>query len=135
MKTDRFGGLSFVIRGNPWPFRPPTLSFRRRPESRGAARGLWRSDLFLAWGAARSRTLLAPRPPCQYPVGANHAARYIIRPGEMLEWPIRRAWKARISARGSWVRIPLSPPFQAGCLPGVERLETVVSDPVLFESG
>ena len=31
--------------------------------------------------------------------------------GEVLERPIRHAWKACSPARGSWVRIPLSPPL------------------------
>ena len=30
--------------------------------------------------------------------------------GEVLEWPIRRAWRARVPFSGPWVRIPPSPP-------------------------
>ena len=33
--------------------------------------------------------------------------------GEVLEWTIRRAWRARDRASGPWVRIPPSPPPQA----------------------
>ncbi len=31
--------------------------------------------------------------------------------GEVLEWPIRHAWKACRGASPSWVRIPPSPPW------------------------
>ena len=35
-------------------------------------------------------------------------------PGEVLEWPIRHAWKACRGASPSWVRIPPSPPVDFG---------------------
>ncbi len=36
--------------------------------------------------------------------------------GEVREWPIRRAWKARVPAMVPWVRIPPSPPYHNGAM-------------------
>ncbi len=57
-----FTAPPFVIPAPPFVIPAPHSSFRRRPESRGAGRALWRRGSFSAWGAARSRTLLARRP-------------------------------------------------------------------------
>ncbi len=38
----------------------------------------------------------------------SHPLRH--QPGEVLEWPNRRAWRARVAVRLPWVRIPPSPP-------------------------
>jgi hypothetical protein len=38
--------------------------------------------------------------------------------GEVLEWPIRHAWRACVAVRLPWVRIPPSPPAYAKATAG-----------------
>ena len=65
----------------------------------------------MVYGAA-----LEKRCPSDGAVGSNPTLSAIARRagplnrGEVLEWSIRRAWKARAPAMGPWVRIPPSPP-------------------------
>jgi hypothetical protein len=45
--------------------------------------------------------------------------------GEVLEWPNRRAWKARVASPLPWVRIPSSPP----CSSPIWRFEQLARNP------
>ena len=55
---------------------------------------------------------LEKRSPRKWSVGSNPTlSAIIVKHGEVLEWPIRRAWRARVAFWLPWVRIPPSPPY------------------------